>query len=104
MSQARRVWLLFVLVPVFDLHVLLASGGRQARVPGVPGSAPAPTVPGCSSFRVDGVVRAGQVGAGSAQSRCQQVMKAVFQGQPGLILRILLRAWRTSRAGTCQSR
>lgn len=104
MSQADRVWLLFVLVPVFDLHVRLGSGGRQARVPGVPGSAPAPTVPGCSSFRVAGIVGAGQVGAGSAQSRRQQVMKAVFQGQSGLILRIFLRAWRTRRAGRCQSR
>ena len=52
MSQARCAWLLFVLAPVFDLHVRLASGGRQARLPGVPGSAPAPTAPGWSSSRV----------------------------------------------------
>jgi hypothetical protein len=32
MSQARRAWLLFVLAPVFDLHVRLGSGGRQAGV------------------------------------------------------------------------
>ena len=104
MSQARRAWLLFVLVPVFDLHVRLASGGRRAVLPGVPGSAPAPTAPGCSSFGVDGAAGAGQVGAGRAQSRCQQVRNASFHGQSGLILRIRWRAWRTSLAGICQRR
>src|SRR5712691_995727 len=69
MSQAGRAWLLFVLAPVFYLHVRLASGGRQARVPGVPGSAPAPTAPGCSSFRFAGIVGAGQPGAGRVHSR-----------------------------------
>lgn len=29
MSQARRAWLLFVLAPVFYLHVRLGSAGRQ---------------------------------------------------------------------------
>jgi hypothetical protein len=46
MNQAGRVWLPFVLVPVFDLRVRLRFAGRRARLPGVPGSAPAPTVPG----------------------------------------------------------
>jgi hypothetical protein len=39
-----------------------------------------------------------------SQSRCQQAMKAPARGQSGVILRIRLRAWRTSRAGTCQRR
>ena len=104
MSQARRAWLLFVLAPVFDLHVRLGSGGRQARLPEVPGSAPAPNAPGGSSYRVGWVIRAGQSGAGRAQSLCQQVRNASFQGQSGLILRIRLRAWRARRAGRCQIR
>jgi hypothetical protein len=104
MSQAGRTWLLFVLAPVFDLRVCLPSAGWQARLPGVPGFAPVPTAPGLSSFRVGGVIWAGQPGAGRLQSRCQQVRNASFQGQPGLILRIRLRAWRTRRAGRCQIR
>ena len=92
MSQAFRAWLLFVLVPVFDLHVRLASGGWCAVLPGVPGAAPASTRPGCVSFRVAGMIGAGQLGAGRARSRFQQVRKASFQGQSGLILRIFLRA------------
>jgi hypothetical protein len=35
---------------------------------------------GCSSFRIVRVVRAGQAGAGRAQSRCQQVRNASFHG------------------------
>src|SRR5450756_2808383 len=31
MSQASRAWLLFVLVPVFDLHVGFGPGGRQGH-------------------------------------------------------------------------
>jgi hypothetical protein len=46
------------------------------------------TAPGWSSFRSAGCAAAGQVGAGSrAQSRCQQVRNASFQGQSGLISR-----------------
>jgi hypothetical protein len=92
MSQVLRAWLPSVPVPVFDLHVGLPFAGWQARRPGVPGLAPAPTAPGLSSFRVGGVIWAGQPGAGRLQSRCQQVRNASFQGQPGLILRIRLRA------------
>jgi hypothetical protein len=73
-------------------------------LPGVPGAAPASTRPVCVSCRIAGMVVAGQPGAGRAHSRFQQVMKASFQGQSGLILRIRLRAWRTSRAGMCQMR
>ena len=79
-------------------------GAVASVVPGVPGCAPAPTAPGCVSFRVAGVVRAGQAGAGRAQSRCQQVRNASFQGQFGLILRMRSRAWRARRAGMCQTR
>jgi len=104
MSQAARRSLLFVLGPVFELHVRFNSGGWHRVLPGVPGAAPASTWPGCVSSRVVGTVRAGQLGAGRTQSRFQQVMKASFQGQSGLILRILLRAWLTSRAGRCQIR
>ena len=104
MSQAGGASLPSVLEPVFELHVRLFSAGRQARFPGVPGSAPAPTAPGCFSFRVGWIVRAGQAGAVRVQSRCQQVRKALAQGQSGLILRILFRAWRTRRAGRCQIR
>jgi hypothetical protein len=104
MSQARRAWLLFVLGPVFELHVRFGFGGWRAMLPGVPGAAPASTRPVCVSCRIAGTVVAGQPGAGRAHSRFQQVMKASFQGQSGLILRIRLRAWRTSRAGMCQMR
>jgi hypothetical protein len=44
MSEAPRAWLRFALTSVFDLHVRLPSAGRQARRPGMPGSAPAPPV------------------------------------------------------------
>src|SRR5262249_28926622 len=81
MSQAGRTWLLAALEPVFDLHVRLPSAGWQAQLPGVPGSAPAPTVPGWLSFLVVWVVDAGQPGAGSSLSRCQQARKAWFHGQ-----------------------
>ena len=47
---------------------------------------------------------AGQAGAGRACRRCQQVRNASFHGQSGLILRTRWRAWRTRRAGMCQSR
>src|SRR5260370_21496179 len=36
MSQPRRVWLLPVLAPVFDLHVRLASGAGRRGCPGCP--------------------------------------------------------------------
>ena len=58
---------------VFKLHVRFGSGERCAVLPGVLGSAPASTWPECSSFRVGGVVGAGQLGAGRAHSRFQQV-------------------------------
>jgi hypothetical protein len=38
-----------------------------------------------------------------AESRCQQVRKAAFQGHSGLIFRVRWRAWRTMRAGMFQS-
>jgi len=104
MSQATRLWLLFVLGPVFELHVRFGSGWWRGVLPGVPGASPASTRPECVSFHVAGAVRAGQLGAGRAQSRFQQVRKASFQGQSGLILRIFLRAWRARRAGRCQIR
>ena len=104
MSQAAGRRLLFVLGPVFKLHVCFGSGGRCAVLPGVPGSAPASTWPECSSFRVVGTVGAGQLSAGRAHSRFQQVMNALFHSQSGLILRFLFRAWRTRRAGRCQIR
>jgi hypothetical protein len=103
MSQVARRWLLSVLGPVFELHVRFDSGWWRGVPPGVPG-APASTWPEWVSFRVVGMIRAGQLGAGRTQNRFQQVRKASFQGQSGLILRILLRAWRTSRAGRCQIR
>jgi hypothetical protein len=104
MSQAGCLRLRFVLGPVFELHVRFSSGGWRGVPSGVPGVAPASTWPDCVSFRVVGVIGAGQLGAGRAQSRFQQVRKASVQGQSGLILRILLRAWRASRAGRCQIR
>jgi len=88
----------------FRVWCRFAAGDGRVTVPGVPGCAPAPTAPGWSSFRVDGVVCAGQAGAGRAHSRCQQVRNASFQGQSGLILRMRSRAWRASRAGMCQIR
>ena len=93
-----------MLVPVFGSAVCLLSGGGRVVVPGVPGCAPAPTAPGCASSPVAGADGAGQAGAGRAQSRCQQVRNASFQGQSGLIFRTRSRAWRASRAGMCQTR
>src|SRR4029434_5144653 len=81
--RVPEVWLLIVPVPGFGCDVCLAAGAGRAVVPGVPGCAPAPTAPGWSSFRAAGMVNAGQAGAGRAQSRCQQVRKASFQGQSG---------------------
>ncbi len=78
MRQAARPWLLFVPGPVFKLHVRFGSGERCAVLPGVPGSAPASSWPECSSFRVGGMVGAGQLGAGRAHSRFQQ---AASRGQ-----------------------
>ena len=103
MSQVARRWLLSVLGPVFELHVRFDSGWWRGVPPVCPG-APASTWPEWVSFRVVGIIRAGHLGAGRTQNRFQQVRKASFQGQSGLILRILLRAWRTSRAGRCQIR
>ena len=71
---------------------------RQAR----PGSAPRPD--DHASGRQPRDRLPGQAGAGRAHSHCQQVRKASFQGQSGLILRTRWRAWRTSRAGMCQTR
>ena len=103
MSQVARRWLLSVLGPVFELHVRFDSGWWRGVPPVCPGT-PASTWPEWVSFCVVGIIRAGQLGAGRTQNRFQQVRKASFQGQSGLILRILLRAWRTSRAGRCQIR
>jgi hypothetical protein len=72
-----------VLLPGFECDVRLLGGCGRVMRPGVPGCAPAPTAPGWSSFRVAGVVRAGQAGAGRAQSRCQQVRKASFHASRG---------------------
>ena len=99
-----EVRLLIVLVPGFGSVVCLLSGDGRAVLPGVPGYAPAPTAPGGASFRVAGLVRAGQAGAGRAQSRCQQMRNASVQGQSGLIFRTRSRAWRARRAGMCQTR
>ncbi len=99
-----RVWLLIVLVSVFDFHVRFPCAGG---VRGLPGRAQVRTGSdraGMASFRVAGVVRAGHAGAGRAEMRCQQVMNAVFHGQSRLIFRVRRRAWRTSRAGTCHNR
>jgi gluconate 5-dehydrogenase len=97
-------WLLIVPASVFDRHVRFAVGCVVHGVPGVPGRAPAPTAPGCSSFRVAGIVRAGQAGAGRAQSRCQQVRNVRAHGQVSLMARVRWRAWRASLAGRCQTR
>jgi hypothetical protein len=90
--RVPEVRLLIVLMPGFGCGVRLVSAGGCAVVPGVPGCAPAPTAPGSCSFRVAGTTDAGQAGAGRAQSRCQQVRKAPFHGQSGLIFRIRCRA------------
>src|ERR1039458_9140150 len=63
-----RVWLLIVLVPGFGCGVWLLSGCSQASRPGAPGACVASDCAGTCSFRVDGAVRAGQVGAGAAVS------------------------------------
>ena len=97
------MWLLVVLVPGFEPWVWLLSELRQL-LPGVPGCAPAPTAPGRFSFRVDGMLRAGQAGAGMAHSRCQQVRNASFHGQSALILTTRCRACRASREGRYQIR
>ena len=44
------------------------------------------------SFLADGVVRAGQAGAGRAHSRCQQVRNAFFHGQSRLMAKVRCRA------------
>ena len=75
--------LLIVPVSAFGCVVCLLSGRRHPAVPSVPGCASAPTAPGQFSFRVGGVVRAGQAGAGSADSRCQQVRNASFGSYSG---------------------
>ena len=87
-----EVRLLIVLVSGLGSGVCLAGDAGRAVVPGVPGCAPAPTAPGGASFRVAGVVRAGQGGAGRTQSRCQQARNASFHGQSGLIFRTRRRA------------
>ena len=99
-----EVRLLIVLTPGFGCGVCLAWRGGRVVAPGVPGCAPAPTAPGCASSPVAGADGAGQTGAGRAQSRCQQVRNASFQGQSALIFRTRSRAWRASRAGMCQIR
>jgi len=90
--KVPEVRLLIVPLPGFGCDVCLAVGAGRAVAPGVPGSAPAPTAPGVVLLPSAGAVYAGQAGAGRAQSRCQQVRKASFQGQPGLILRMRWRA------------
>jgi hypothetical protein len=59
---------------------------------------------GAGSFRGAGDGLAGQEGSGSADSRCQQVRNASFQGQVRLIFSTRCRAWRTRRAGSAHSR
>jgi hypothetical protein len=98
-------------VPVFGCAVCLLRGCGRVAQPGVPGGAPAPTAPGRVSFLAGGMVRAGQAGAGGAQSRCQQNRNASFHGQSGLISGRARgrggRAWRgcaRSGSGTCPGR
>jgi len=81
-----------VLLPGFGCGVCLAGGGGRAAVPGVPGCAPGSDGAGDVLLSVVGVVRAGQAGAGKAQSRCQQVRNASFHGQSGLIFSTRRRA------------
>jgi hypothetical protein len=100
---AGRVWLLIVLVSVFDFHVRFRGSAGVRDDPGVPGCAPVPTAPGWPPFRVAGMADAGQAGAGRAEIRCQQVTNASFHRQSRLILRVRRRAWRTSLAGTFHS-
>jgi anti-sigma regulatory factor (Ser/Thr protein kinase) len=102
MGQALRAWSLFALAPVFDLHVRLAPAGRQERLPGVPGCAPAPTAPGQASFRVAGA-------GGCWSGGCGEVSEPLPAGEErvcpsGLILSMRCRAWRMRRAGRCQIR
>jgi len=59
---------------------------------------------GRASFRVAGIVRAGQVSAGRAQSRCQQARNASAHGQSALTDKTRWRAWWASFAGRCQTR
>jgi 2-methylcitrate dehydratase PrpD len=49
MSQAARCWSLFVLGPVFGLHVRFGSGGRRGVLPGVVGAENLCHLAGCSA-------------------------------------------------------
>ncbi len=102
--SAPEVPLLVVLVPGFGSVVCLVSGDGRAVVPGGARVRTGSDRAGQASFRVAGMVRAGQAGAGRAHSRCQQVRNASFQGQSGLIFKMRSRACRASRAGMCQTR
>ena len=94
-----RVWLLIVLVPGFGCGVWLLSGCSQASRPGAPGACVASDCAGTCSFRVDGAVRAGQVGAGAAVSlACRESLVARWPAGmtlAGFWLRAVrsLRAW-----------
>jgi len=98
------VLLLIVVLPGFGRGVWLLRGCGQVAQPDVPRVRTGSDRAGGASFRVGWMVRAGQAGAGRAQSRCQQVRKACFQGQPGLIFKVRWRAWAARRAGMCQIR
>jgi hypothetical protein len=73
--------LLIVMASVFASHVRFSRAVRCAGAPKCPGAHRLRPRRGWSSLRVAGVAARGQAGAGSAQSRCQQVRKASFQGQ-----------------------
>jgi hypothetical protein len=62
--------LLIVPASVFDPRVRFVLGCGVRGIHGVPGRAPAPTAPGWPPSVSQGFGRAGQIGAGSAQSRC----------------------------------
>ena len=103
-SGVSEVWLLIVLVPGFRVWCLFGCRRLVARCcPVCPGAHRLRPRRGGPPFRVAGMVRAGQAGAGRAQSRCQQVRKASFQGQSGLIFEDPLRG-RGGRAGRAGAR
>src|SRR6266487_3124568 len=97
--RGSEAQLLIVLVPGLGAGVCLDFADGSVVLPSVPGLAPAPTAPGCCSFRDAGTDGAGQVGAGRVRRRCQQVRNASFHGQSGLIFKTRCRAWWTRRAG-----
>jgi hypothetical protein len=103
-SGVGRAWLLIVPVSAFAHHVRLGPVRWQGVLPRCARAGAGSDRAGVASFRVPGMVRAGQAGAGRADTRCQQVRNASFHGQSGLIFRVRWRACRTRRAGMCHSR